>query len=153
MLASLRDLSDWSTRRRYEQQHAALDKETRLLQVDAETERQRLQNIIHQWQEFADVLTGERDRLGKLASMRQQAAAVAVMDTATLHELHQTIAEYEDMQQSFGSRKSYMIQVCTQMCLLQPTFFEFFKDLKNCLWLLHQYMIWLLVLATVSITT
>ena len=85
-----------------------------MLQRDAELEHRRLQGIIRRWEEFVDVLTGQRDWLGKLASRRQQAAAVAVSDTATLHELRRISAEYEDMQQSLDSKKSLMIQVCTR---------------------------------------
>ena len=85
-----------------------------MLQRDAELEHRRLQGIIRQWEEFVDVLTGERDWLDKLVSRRQQAAAVAASDTATLHELRRISAEYEDMQQSLDSKKSLMIQVCTR---------------------------------------
>jgi len=118
MLASLRDLSDWSTRRRCEQQHAELDEETRVLQDDAELEHRRLQSIIRRWEDFVSVFAGERDWLKKLASRRQETAAAAATDTATLLELHRTSAEYQDIQQSFDSKKACMMQVCTQAWLL-----------------------------------
>jgi len=111
LLASLRDLSDRSTRRRYEQQHAELDQETRVLQDTAEQEHRRLQSIIHRWEEFVSIFTTERDWLHKMASHRQKAADVAVSDTVTLHELHTIVAEYEDIKLSFDSRKSFVMQV------------------------------------------
>lgn len=119
MLASLRDLSDWSTRRRYEQQHAELDEETRILQDDAELEHRHLQSTIHRWEKFVSIFSGESDLLHKFAHQQQQAADVAMSDTATaLHELRTTIAEYEDLKQSFDSRKCFVMQVCIQACFL-----------------------------------
>ena len=102
-----------------------------MLQRDAELEHRRLQGIIRQWEEFVDVLTGERDWLDKLVSRRQQAAAVTASDTAMLHELRRISAEYEDMQQSLDSKKSLMIQVCTRRaCWVLEAFEESFAILS-----------------------
>jgi len=111
MLASLRDLANSSTRRRCEQRHAELDDATCELQDDAEQEQQHLKRIVHQWEEFIRVFASERDWLNKLASRRQQAAAV-VSDTATLHELHRISDEYQDIQQAVANKTPFMIQVC-----------------------------------------
>ena len=112
MLASLRDLTDLSTRQRCEERHAELDEATSVLQDDAEMELRRLQQITHQWNEFSRVFDSEREWLSKLVSQQQQAAAIIISDTATLCELQQISGEYQDIQQALADRTSFMTQVC-----------------------------------------
>jgi len=112
MLASLRDLADLSTRQRCEERHSELDEATRVLQDDAELQLRCLQQITHQWNEFSRVFDGEHEWLSKLAIRQQQAAAVNILDIATLQELQQISGEYQDIQPAVTNRMSSMTQVC-----------------------------------------